>query len=418
MIENRNSIGGVLLKLQEMINNSNSFDKDEFKKQINSLLSLSAGGNLGEEVMKLINIVSMEGTGDHFYRQLIRMLSLIDSIDKKYKSIIDTFSSDYKSSKVDKGIPFLCSAIDDLTGGISEGELCTILGASGSMKTTYSSNIAYNALKMGKNVLYLSLEELPIQLYSKWLSRASVDVGKPLETQKIIRHKLDEKDIDVLFNEIEPYFSGLEGKLYIVGEQDLWDYSLQSIEDKFREVDILAKERTGHGIDLLVVDHIQLIKFAVTDMNETSVINMYVSFFRQQCLSWLHEDRSIAVILLSQANREGVTYASKHEGTYLATHVAEASEIIRASSYIISVYTDPLMQVSKLLALGCVKLRGAQLPIGTINVYADGSLYQVGDNFFSSTPNYSMNDLMNTEIENKKEFDLEALYASEIFEGI
>ena len=417
-MDNKNNIYEELNVLKTIVNDSNSFNKELFLKQIKKLLSLSGIGNLNEEVNKLRIIVSEYGIGDQFYRQLNRILSLFNYSDNKYQSITDSFKEQYTKQAVSKGIPFLCSAIDDLTGGISEGELCTILGASGSMKTTYSSNIAYNALKMGKNVLYLSLEEQPIQLYSKWLSRASVDVGKPLAAQDIIQHNLNEKDTDILFNEVEPYFSNLEGKLFIVGEQDLWNYSFQSMEDKFREVDNLAKERTGHGIDLLVFDHIQLIKFAVTDMSEISVINMYVSFFRQQCLSWLHEDRSIAVILLSQANRQGYAYAQKHEGEYLSQHVAEASEIIRASSYIISVYTDPLTQISKLLTVGCVKLRGAQLPIGTINVYADGSLYQVGDNVFSSTPNYSMNDLMNTEIENKKEFDLETLYASEIFEGI
>lgn len=382
-----------LIVLKKLALNSVSFDKETFINYINYLLTLSGTGNISEEVDKLINIVDQDGTGDAFYRQLIRMLSLIDNNDKSYESVVDVFEDIYANSDPKEGISFLCSFIDELTGGISEGELCTILGASGSMKTTYSSNIAYNAVKQGKNVIYLSLEEQPIQLYSKWLSRASIDAGRPLPVKEIIQHNLEEKDRTYLLNEVTKYFKSLDGNLYIIGEQDLWDYSLQSLEEKFREVDKLAREQSGHGIDLLVVDHIQLIKFAVTSMDPTNVINMYVSFFRQQCLSWLHEKRSIAIILLSQANREGLVYAQHHDGLYLAQHVAEASEIIRASSHIISVYTDPVLQLSSLLKVGCVKLRGAQLPEYTINIYADGASYRVGD-LVPKMKDYSLSDLI------------------------
>ena len=85
------------------------------------------------------------------------------------------------------------------------------------MKTTYSSNIAFNAIKEGKNVLYLSLEEQPLQLYCKWLSRASVDIGRPLEAQAIIHHELNDKDkakaekilsFDTIFNTLKDCLSG------------------------------------------------------------------------------------------------------------------------------------------------------------------------------------------------------------------
>ena len=416
-MEERNNINNELMQLKNLVDKSNSFNKESFVKQIKRLLSLSGTGSLNEEVNKLFDIVARYGTGDSFYRQLIRLLSFADNKDGVYKSVGDTFCEDYQQIKPGEGISFLCPAIDERTGGISEGELCTILGASGSMKTTYSSNIAYNAVKKGKNVIFLSLEEQPFQLYCKWLSRASVDLGRNLSTQDIIQHKLNEKDTNRLLDEVEPYFKGLSGNLYLLGERDLWNYSLQTLEDKFREIDFIAQEQTGHGIDLLVVDHIQLLKYSAESMDPTNTINMYVSFFRQQCLSWLHEDRSIAVILLSQANREGYKYAEKNDGAYLPTHVAEASEVIRASSYIISVYTDATVQITKLLKLGCVKLRGAQLPLSTINVFADGEVYQVGDTSVSHA-DYTMNDLMDVNIETKKNFTVESAKASGVLNGL
>ena len=414
-MEERNNINNELMQLKNLVDKSNSFNKESFVKQIKRLLSLSGTGSLNEEVNKLFDIVARYGTGDSFYRQLIRLLSFADNKDGVYKSVGDTFCEDYQQIKPGEGISFLCPAIDERTGGISKGELCTILGASGSMKTTYSSNIAYNAVKKGKNVIFLSLEEQPFQLYCKWLSRASVDLGRNLSTQDIIQHKLNEKDTNRLLDEVEPYFRSLEGNLYILGERDLWNYSLQTLEDKFREIDFIAQEQTGHGIDLLVVDHIQLLKYAAESMDPTNTINMYVSFFRQQCLSWLHEDRSIAVILLSQANRDGLKYAEKHQGEYLATHVAEASEVIRASSYIISVYTDAEIQRSNLLILSCIKLRGAQLPIGVTNVFADGATYQAGDTAVGSL-DYTLDDLMGSNVE-KEELTKADMNASGIFSG-
>lgn len=247
------------------------------------------------------------------------------------------------------------------------------------MKTTYSSNIAYGALKQGKNVLYLSLEEPAMQLFSKWLSRCSVDTGTPIPQKDIVQRNLDDKQKQILFSTVIEKFNSYEGKLYIVDEQQLPDYSITTMESKFKEIDKLAREETGHGIDLLVVDHIQILKFAVSGLDTIATINMYTSFFRQQSLSWLHEKRPISVILLSQANREGYSYAQKNEGQYLSQHVAEGSEVERASSYIVSVYTDSMSQIVNQLTLCAVKLRGSALPASVIPIYEDGSVYQVGD---------------------------------------
>lgn len=322
-----------------------------------------AGNLQDDDISKLFNVLS-RGATEGTYK----------SIDNK-----DLFLDLYEKQAKLKGISFLSPELDQLTGGIMPGQVCTILGAPGSMKTTYSSNIAYNAMKDGKNVLYLSLEEQPMQLLSKLLSRCSVDINKPLKQKDIVQKTLEDKDKELLFNDVFEAYKSFPGKIYIVGEQDLSDYSLSTLESKFREIDKLAIKETEHGIDLVVVDHIQLLKFAISGLDTISTINMYVSFFRQQSLSWLHEKRNISVILLSQANREGYAYAQKNNGAYLSQHVAEASEVERASAYIISVYTDAMSQITNQLTLCAVKLRGSALPASVIPIYEDGSVYQVGE---------------------------------------
>lgn len=365
----------------------------------------------------LADTIRSQGLADGTVEEIYKYLSLAET-ESGYTSVVSNFRDMYDKHVKMQGLSFQCPELDKLTGGIMPGQICTILGFTGSMKTTYASNISYGAIKDGKNVLFLSLEEQPLMLYSKWLSRVSVDVGKPIPSKDITQKNLEEKDSKILFDEVVPYFEKLPGKLYIVGENDLSDYSLSSLEAKFKEVDKLAKSETGHGIDLLVVDHIQLLKFAVAGLSESTVINMYVSFFRQQSLSWLHEKRGIIVLLLSQANREGNAYAQKHDGMYLSQHVAEASEVERASAYIISVYTDNMIQMTKQLKVGAVKLRGSQLPSSTVTVYADGSVYQVGDTVIPEQMDYSTTLDFENNYTPQQSYSEEDLFASGVLDPL
>jgi len=359
----------------QMINNI-----DELTDMVYAFINMKNwryGSNL---LVSLADKNRTQGLTDEDTDSIYKYLAKTTATDN-YKSIADkdTFLDLYDKQAKLKGISFLSPELDQLTGGIMPGQICTILGAPGSMKTTYSSNIAYNAMRDGKNILYLSLEEQPLQLLSKWLSRCSLDINKPLPQKDIVQRTLDDKQKKILFDEVFEKFKSYPGKLYIVGEQDLPNYSLSTLEAKFKEIDKLARKETEHGIDLVVVDHIQLLKFAISGLDTISTINMYVSFFRQQSLSWLHEKRNVSIILLSQANREGYSYAQKNNGAYLSQHVAEASEVERASAYIISVYTDAMSQITNQLTLCAVKLRGSALPPSVIPIYEDGSVYQVGE---------------------------------------
>ena len=125
---------------------------------------------------------------------------------------------------------------------------------------------------------------------------------------------------------------------------------------------------------------------------------MYVSFFRRQALSFLNEKREVAVILLSQVNREGVTYAQRHDGRYQMQHIAEASELERSSTYVITVYADATTQLSKLLKIGAVKLRNAPLPMDTINVFADGEYYHVGISPTPTQKEYNISDIESSSV--------------------
>ena len=386
---------------------------DNFKQDINKFYDdvmllnkcLIWDDTIYKQINELRRIIDNHGFCEAFKVQLDKVLLYANVKNKEYIPIIDTFTSMYEQKKDEHGISFLCNELDRLTDGIISGSVCTICGAPGSMKTTYAVNVAYNAVKKGKNICYLSLEETPFMLMCKLLSRVSVELGYSFPVGDITKGTLEDKDKNILYNEILPYLKGLEGSFHIIGESDLVSYEFKELERYLEIVDNKMKERNNdnHGIDVIVVDHIQLLKYASSEKDEFKIINQYVSFFRKQALSFLNTGKEIAVILLSQVNREGYAYAQKHNGSYMMQHVAEASEIERASSYIISVYTDASVQISKLLKLGAIKLRGAQLPLDTINVFADGEFYQVGDVEIPENSENSVSDLFSYQVEKSTE---------------
>ena len=297
--------------------------------------------------------------------------------------------------------------IDQDTGGLQPASLCTILGFTGSFKTTFALNIAYNAITEGKNVLYLSLEVTKEHIYYNLLSRHSFNskYKKHIEHLDLKHKSLDEEAYNYLNSTIYPEFKALPGKIFTVDETELEAYSFFSLESKFREIEKLSIEKTGHGIDMLVIDHAQLLKFDSSMKgigNETNVVNAYVSFFRQSALNWIKSGRAISVLILSQSSREGWKEAVRAEGRYRLTALAEANELERASSLVLSVYSSDSLKQVKAAKVQILKNRDGQVWSEPIEVFVDPVYYTFGDTTGSieSSTSYdleSMTNLFNTD---------------------
>lgn len=405
----RTNLSNIIRQMKEYYERR---DYESIKKCSKYLSGFKNKANIRKELIVLDDYLKENGNNDKFYKLLELMLSHIETKEQKYIPINESFKELYESYQVDGGISFLDDNIDYLTGGIYPGTLCSIVGGPGSMKTTYAINICYNALKYGKNVCYVSLEETPMMLYAKLLSRVSTEAIPPgIEVEKIIKKELNDKEKEYLYNKVIPYLEELPGILYFIGETDLSGYSTFDIEGKLTEINDMIKiksiEKDNHisnEIDIVVVDHIQLLKYVNNDDNkdELRVLNMYVSFFRRQSLSFLNTKRPVSVILLSQVNREGIAYAVKHNGNYMISHVAEASELERASTYIISLYSDAETQVTKQIKIGALKLRNAQLPTTTSATRAEGKYYMIG-NPLPKESNYKKVDILQDDESSIKE---------------
>lgn len=201
----------------------------------------------------------------------------------------------------------------------------------------------------------------------------------------------------------------MKGKVYIVDETELESYSFYSFESKFREIEKLAIQETGHGIDMFVIDHAQLLKFDTSMKgigNETNIVNTYVSFFRQCVLNWIKSGHQVTGLILSQASREGWKEAVRHEGRYRLTALADANELERAATLVLSVYCSESLKQINTVKVQILKNRDGQAWEEPMEVFADPVYYLFGNN----DDNLSIGmDFSSTDISNLFKMDQNSL---------
>lgn len=284
---------------------------------------------------------------------ILNEITKSDSVSIEYREALNDLIEIYNSKKDIEGIKTGVKEIDNSISGLMPGTITVLAGYTGSYKTTWALNIAYNAIVEGKNVLYLSLEVIKEYIFYNLISRHSFnDKFKiHIDNSKLKRRELDDKEFEYFQETIYNDFRKLSGRVFAIDETELENYSFYSLENKFREIEKLAQKETGHGIDMLVVDHAQLLKYDENMKgigNETNVVNAYVSFFRQQALNFIRENKQVSVLILSQTSRDGWRKASRNEGCYDLTALADSNELERAASLVFTVFcSSSLKQVKE-----------------------------------------------------------------------
>ena len=319
---------------------------------------------IARELFKLSNEIKTNGMTESIVNRMTT-LSKSDTVAIPYTDISKEILQRYEQKTESDNLLTGVKRIDDDSGGLHKGALATILGYAGSFKTTWAINISYNAMQAGMNILYLSLEVSKESIYYDLLSRHSFNDNFKyhIEHSDLKNKKLKDEEFEYLSNTIYPDLQKAEGKIYIIDETELEAYSIYALESKFSEIEKLAIEETGKGIDLLVIDHAQLLKFdssAKNAGNETSILNNYISYFRQSILNWCKTGRQIAGLILSQSSRDGYREAMRNEGRYRLTALAEANELERASSLVLSVYSSEALKQVKAAKVQILKNRDGQ----------------------------------------------------------
>lgn len=366
-----------------------SLSKDALYSEV-SLLSVERKNlQMAKELSLIANKITEEGYDEALHRKLSEVVSgAITVREESYEDPLRDVASIYAAKKEQgSGLSFGVDVIDKAIGGIQPGSFNTIFAYTGSYKTLSAVNIAYNnSFNKDFNICYISLEVVKSDLMWNIYSRHSFEMHSSkfqyLPHDKIRNAALTEKEEAFLFNDVVPdYESKKKGHLYLLDESDFDNLSFIGFEKRLREIENLSIKETGKGIDCVIVDQAQLLKYGAKDSigNEGNVINAWVSFFRQQCLSFLGTNRPIAVIMLSQANREGWRRAVKNEGRYDLRAISEANELERASWRIFSIFTDENMKESKEAKVQCLKNRTGLTVMDPVVVFVDPVCYTFGD---------------------------------------
>lgn len=335
----------------------------------------------GRKVQELGVRIATEGITAEISDQLTSIVKS-DVVEIKYRNIQDRILDVYEAKVDDSGIKTGISSIDKKIGGLQPSQITTIGGFTGAGKSILSVSIAYNAATQGYNVAYISLElsaeHLMYNLYSRHSYTANL--SKKIEHRDLKHKKLDEDQLKCFKEEVIPTYRELPGKIYVLDEQDIESYTFFSFDNKLLEIEKLATSETGHGIDLFIVDHIQMLKFATNDkMSEGSMINKWVDYFRQNAMDWLKTKRQVHGILDAQINRTGWQRACRNNGHYSLVALAEASELERASAQVLTIFSDPSLIASKECKISLLKSRDGSVDDEPNVVFADYPYCTIAD---------------------------------------
>lgn len=332
--------------------------------------------------------------------------------------------------------------IDNIIGGMGKGTLSVIAGFTSHFKTMFAVNIAYiNAYFLNYNIAYLSLETPKEIMYDQLLSRHSFEPKfsryQFIAHDRILRCELDPDEENYLFDVVEEDFNSAStnstnrkgepckrGVVTFLDASDFETFDDGEICRVLEHLDDKMKADIGYGVDAVIVDYIQLCKFMnVNSTSDTnSIINNYVAFFRKLAQGFRAEDkkRQLIVILLSQINRDSWKRASKHDGCYDLTCLADANEIERSANIVITTYTTTEMKISNGAVAQLLKNRTGQTVEDPILVYVNPKAYLYGDEFpYTQQVNADMNQIFgSTNEKDRKEPEKDRKELEKAFDDI
>ena len=174
------------------------------------------------------------------------------------------------------------STLDAVLGGGIRGSKLCIIGARPSVgKSALGLYIAENAARAGKQVLIVSLEMDESEIYSRILARYALTDVDIIEARRFT----DEQQIRI----VEAY-----------GEMSAMNLSVSTRASTPGQIRSIAlKMRAQRGLDLIVVDYLQLLTSGQKTSNRTEEVG---SISRQ--LKLLAMELHVPVIAMSQMNRQ------------------------------------------------------------------------------------------------------------------
>lgn len=215
-----------------------------------------------------------------------------DAIKRPQKTFTETIEAlihdlDQRLEGVRFGIPTGFPKLDELTGGLPDGNLILIAARPSMGKTVLAENIARYAVNHGKIVHYQSYEMSALEL-----ARRGMAAECCINMQSLKTGRLTETDY--------------ENMSIYVNKAQKWKLEVSSELLSVTELCFLAKEKKmTTGLDLLVIDHLHIMPRAGTSNEAVELGNI------TRALKNLAVELNIPVLLVAQLNREVVKQNDK-----------------------------------------------------------------------------------------------------------
>ena len=288
--------------LRDLVKASAEISEDVFNTKGGSV------DDLLDEVEQKILSISQKSLPQNF-------VSLKDDLATAYERIANLHAGGSKLRGVPTGFPEL----DETLSGLQKSEL-VILGARPSVgKTSLALDIARNAAKAGHTVGVFSLEMSREQLQDRIISSES---GVPLWNILTGRISSDNE-----FAMIQGALDRLsENKLFIDDSPSLNVLQMRSMARRLQ---------VEHGLDLLVVDYLQLIRPRVSSDN---MVNMITEISRG--LKALARELKVPVLALSQLSRGIEQRAGSEHTAPRLSDLRDSGSIEQDADVVMFLYRD------------------------------------------------------------------------------
>ena len=248
--------------------------------------------------------------------------SSLVKFDDAMKLTIEMASAAYKNEGGIVGVPTGLRDLDDKLGGLHQSDLIIIAGRPSMGKTSLATNIAFNAAQnildneKKSSVAFFSLEMSSEQLSTRILSEQA-----RISSNDIRRGRISDEQFDQF---LETSKNITELPLFI---DETPAISIAAMSNRARRIKRL------HGLDLIVVDYIQLMKGAFNNkdgrVQEISQIT--------QGLKAIAKELGVPVVALSQLSRQ-VEQRDDHKP--LLSDLRESGSIEQDADVVMFVYRE------------------------------------------------------------------------------
>lgn len=293
---------------------------------------------------------------DNYYKESHMIIeSLLDGDNNAISESINT-QTDTAEEIEEKGsneseseiVSFTGIASIDETNKFRKGEIAVIQAGTGVGKTKFANNMAYNSLSLGKNVLYLSLEQKSTRIFPMIQARHILETGNDIPNLS---------DKEIIFREYDAHNESIvsEALSDIVSNQAIGRLKIDS--KNIRALDMKQYLNSvwdsGFHFDVIVIDYFGLLECE----NRYNDLSFAINVLKSECKSF--KGRGFLAIIPNQLDKQSEKDLAegKLEGM-TKTAGSETQFASRGADYVFTLeQNEYLRRVSKMrLHIGKVRL--------------------------------------------------------------